>query len=648
MPNNNPSKLAHLRMPDYSGSWWRIPYADITSMRIGKFTPFRPVDLPGGGLYKLKPSIRFDSMPAVSPLYGGFTMRTKFYFAPYRLYLPELRRNRQLPWNSIPQIELPRLSYTRNFGQSVREPFDVSFAGSLLQRLGMGWGEFASGQSFGNRQYSQTNLNNSEVGELSTNMLPLLAYIDAWMYGEYNPQDKNIPVDYDVTGEYVSQSERHFERKYTRRFVNYDNLRARMDQIIYGINLPYGMQESTNQAVWKGEGSSYSPVSKTPKLVFSVEKSEFVPGYSLYSRVNPTSSVSSSTLLYQNWDYIVNSNSAVGLLPVTYKGDRFSSWYSEEGINILKDYIVTNGETFLSLRKRNDDFMVAALSLISGNRYVDYLQYIFDQELELKDHPIMVGYDEQHFGMIDVLAQSNTGDGQNGFLGARASMAREYNDQVKPISFKTKEPGLLLVCSSIVPSVTYYRGSDRFMFARKVEDLWQPPYSSQGFMETFRGEYLNPFAMSDVDSLQDDYINQSIRPSESPLPGGLNSWSELNKLATQYVPLGWQYMSGYQTISGAVLTNAFKTWTNRKDDSQLTGYAVSGSTAGNIEVTNDYFNPFYEFGLDVLSSTYVDSNLFNDNFVNISRAERENFIVMLDMPITAYQPISKTLITKTF
>lgn len=631
MPNNNPSKLAHLKMPDYSGSWFQIPYEDVTSMRIGKFTPFRPIDVPGGSLLKLKPIIRFDSLPAVSPLYGGYTMRTKFYFVPYRLYIPQLRRNRHLPWNSIPSLKLPTLRYYCNVrdytrlmraGVNTQYGASVSFAGSLLDRLGLAWGETVLGQSFGNPYLAVPKSDSSPgIVTFSVNALPLLAYIDAWMYGEFNPQDKNIPVDFDRVQKPSLQTFQ-VQRTYARSYFSYDALRARMDEIIYDVD-----RESTvTEANW-----SFSQDGLDPRyLLFNDVRKDFVSGYPLFSCIGG-SNLSTYDEYVEFYNAIKNNVSAVGLLPVTYKGDRFSSWYSEEGINILKSYTITSGENFLSLRKRNDDFMLSALSLISGNRWVDYLQYVFDQDLELKDHPVMVGYDEQHFGMIEILSQAQTGEGLNGQLGARASMAREYNNQVKPISFKTKEPGLLLVCSSIVPSVTYFQGSDRFNYAQAVEDLWQPPYSSQGFMETFRGEYLNPWVMPD---------NVIFADGLYVAPSGVTS-GQLNKLAVSWVPLGWQYMSGYHSASGALKTDIYKTWTNRRSS---TAYQDNLGDVSQV-VPFDFLE---DAGVEMLSSTYVDSFQFNDNFVNVSKSERENFVVMLQMPYSIYQPISKTLITKSF
>lgn len=632
MPNNNPSKLAKLRMPDYSGSWWQLHYEDVTSMRIGKYTPFHPIDVPGGSLLKLKPTIRFDSLPAVSPLYGGYTMRTKFYFVPYRLYIPELRRNRQLPWNSIPKLSLPLLQYVSPFGDlSLLNGSTLGssaiLAGSLLERLGMGWGEFVYGQSFGQKTLSSlaSGYSSGSNARVSVNMLPLLAYIDSWMYGEYNPQDKNIPIDVDTL--LVQPTDIGYSRNYERGFVSYDSLRARMDSIVFGT----GSINESSCAVWSPASEVDSDGQTSRHLEFNRTRPNFVAGYPLFTNIRRNGSVVVNFTTYGNFFRAMrNMCSAAGLLPVTYKGDRYSSWYSEEGISILKDYKVTAGQTFLSLRKSNSDFMLSALSLISGNRWVDYLQFVFDTDLELKDHPIMVGYDEQHFGMIDILSQSQTGNGLNGQLGSRASMAREYNNNIKPISFKTKEPGLILVCSSIVPTVSYYQGYDRFMWAQHIEDLWQPPYSSQGFMQTFRGEYLCPWVMPDTLVIPDGLYQR---------PSGVNL-KDLNKVGVSWVPLGWQYMSSYKRISGALKTDAYKTWTNRRSSETFDDVLLSSSPVSN-------FNVFEDTAVDLLSSTYVDSFQFNDNFVNVSNAERENFVVALDMPYSIYQPVSKTLINKT-
>lgn len=641
MPNNNPSKLASLKMPDYSGSWWKMRKSDTTTLRVGKWTPVGVFDVAGHSLWKCTPSIRFESLPMVAPLYNGFTMRTKFYFAPYRLYIPQLRKNHHLNWGTIPGLKLPRFVYENTYQQGVDEQTGrLSLAGSLLERLKMGYGEMTTFQSFHNKVYSIPVATSTSVNysmSLSTNCVPFLAYLDAWLYGEYNPQDKNIPVDRDVwsLGGSVASSSGNFGRLYGRSWISYDNLKQIIPAFAYGDALAF--TGSTAELGYKNTSQN--------NFTFGRSGIQILPGWDLFSRAKGVAdSGTSSALNYNqigaNWSNLRNSVSSVGLLPVTYKGDYLTAWYSEEAINQLSNYAVSNGN-LLQLRRKNRDFMVNLLSLVSGNRYVDYLQYVFDTDLELKDHPIMVGYDEIDFGAIDVVANAQTGDGNTGVLGASASKAREYNSTVKPISFKSQEPGIVLVCSAIVPNVVCWQGTPRMMFDRAIEDLWHPQYSSMGFMDTFRGEYFNPWFCSDVDgwtsglNIKDEATG--VLQFVSPMA--------MNKTAITKVPLGWNYMATYDTISGGMMTEQYKSWTLRRYMDNSSSYQHTG-TLLEPRVTEYYENMITTTMLDSMKSTYVDSFLYNDSFANNNRAECENFVIKYSFDMSIYQPISHQLITK--
>ena len=148
MPKNNPAKLTRLRKPDYPGSWWKYTDTNTTTLPIGKFTPVFVKELPAKCYYRCSPELRFESMPMVSPLYNGFSMVTKFFFYPIRLCVPELRRNVQMQWGAIPDLELPTFNFSSIVSGDVFANF--VFNGSLLDRLNMFNGESVTGQSFVN------------------------------------------------------------------------------------------------------------------------------------------------------------------------------------------------------------------------------------------------------------------------------------------------------------------------------------------------------------------------------------------------------------------------------------------------------------------------------------------------------------------
>lgn len=675
MPNNNPAKLAKLRMPDYTGSWWQVRPKVLTTLPVGKWTPVGVFDIPAKSFVRLKPSMRYEGLPQLSTLYGGWTQRTKFYFYPYRLVIPQLRKNRHLSWDSIPDLMLPKLRYFVNYSgfssieqlSSYANKFPISLAGSLLDRLGMAYGEFFTGNSFNNVVYStpfSPNVQpvNYPQFSFSVNMLPLLAYLDAWMYGEFNPQDRSIPCDYDVVNVLGSGEHLSVNRSVSTKWINYQNIYAFLNTFGYGESLNY---ENPSEDGFLSP--SYSPIyhsidfninyAQVVGLGQSRVRTSLIPGYPIFTLfVRPAFDVSSGItesgyvdllrrVLDSYWDGLRNTTSTVGLLPVTYKGDYYTSWFNSDAIAKAQQFVVTNNESLLSLRKKNSDMMLSLLQMMSGERWVDYLQYVMDTDLELKDHPILIGYDEIDFGGVDIVSNADTTDapqeiGSKRVLGGVAQKVRDYNSNVKPMTVKTKEPGLILVCTAIVPNVYYYQGVNRFMLYDTVADLWHPQYQKLGFQQTQRQEYYNAFA-----SVPTKLLNYYRSSGSATSIGPINA-DDISYSAIGYVPLGWEHMTKPDILQGGMKTDAFKTWSLHRDF----GVNFSRQNEGiNLSVDAvEYAEPFdvNEMSNFKMQSTYVDSGSYNYMFENTSRGNSNNFVVRFEYDMSIYQPLAHTLIDK--
>ena len=605
MSSNNPAKLVSLRKPDYPGSWWKYTDTNTTTLPIGKFTPVFVKELPAKCYYRCSPEVRFESMPMVSPLYNGFSMVTKFFFYPIRLCVPELRRNVQMQWGTIPDLPLPQFDLVSFSGNSIFPRF--AFNGSLVDRLNMFNGETITGQSF---------VNHSWVDSWSVwmdyyctaNMVPLLAYWDVWLRHEYNPQESYIPVTHDT----IEVRNGGVNRTLRKSYFSYKTLRDLVDTFA-------GYSVTINDI---GQGTSLYD------NILEMNGNEVVRGYPIFSNT-PTyfgDFEAYNSWMSDNWYLLSNFESDCGLLPITYKGGYYTSWFDEDGINILKSYMIQQGESFLSLRKQNADFMVDMLSLVSGNRYTDYLLYVMDTELELKDHPILVGSDTIDFGSIDFFASSQTGDGPNGVLAASASKCREYSNKVKEIKFKTKEPGLFMVFSYLVPNVVFYQGIPRFMLKRNFADLWHPQYDAKGFQTIGSFEYFNPYLGTiSVENSEYDYV--------------------YDNLDMAYVPLGYEYMNGIDTISGGMKCEHYSTWTLRRDY-QIIGYNRSYTGIGATQFEKKQY--ILDEPDSNLRTTYVDGFMYNTPFENVNSYTNSNFVVKYKFNEQLYMPITHKLITKTF
>ena len=441
-------------------------------------------------------------------------------------------------------------------------------------------------------------------------MVPLLGYWDIWLRHEYNPQEKYIPSTFDN----LTIRTQSVERTLYKSYFSYDLLRKLVDYFagydVDGLTLANGVTlQSHNKLTFFGPEVLQGYYLASPATTFFGDFDAY------------------KNWLTDNWSLLANFESTCGLLPITYKGGYYTSWFDEDGINILKNYVVQNGDSFLSLRRQNADFMVDMLSLVSGNRYTDYLLYVMDTELELKDHPILVGSDSIDFGSIDFFASSQTGDGPNGVLAASASKCREYSNKVREVKFKTKEPGLFMVFSYLVPNVVFYQGIPRFMLKRNFADLWHPQYDAKGFQTISSLEFFNPYlGMLDNDSLQFPYSYDNEEMC--------------------YVPLGYEYMNGVDTISGGMKCLQYATW-NLRRDYEIIGYVREYSE--DQPISQFSYRSLIEEGVQSdLRTTYVDGFMYNTPFENVNSYTNSNFVVKYQFHEQLYMPITHKLITKTF
>ena len=580
----------------------------------------------------------------VSPLYDGFTLETKYYFIPYRLYIADLRKNRNLAWNTIPNLRLPGMQISFDDTNEIgdRKGAPISLAGSLLERLKISYGEFLTGQSFNNpRPMNIRETQNARTQCDWPNILPLLGYIDSWLYGEFNPMERDIPVDVDTLYLADSASSPNAAtmggRIYSSTFVNYDNLVQFIEAFAYGgsQDIPF----NNSLFYWDKETNVIRGTLKP------TDDLQIIKGFPLLSRLLPPQNGANPLSVFDSlsgvWSSLRNTTSNVGLLPVTYRGDYFTSWFNDEIIANLDTFVVENGETLLSLRRKNSDMLLDLIGNISGQRWVDYALYVFDEHLEFADHPILLGSDRYSFGSIDILARSETPGASNApgsreTLGGAGSKAGEYDQKFDKFKVKTKEPGIVMITSKLLPSVVYYQGIPRSLFYEKVSDLWHPNYQKQGFQDTLRGELFNSLVAPSVSAGGYQlYLGDTTALNQS----------SVNYLSLGKVPIGYEYMKRVSTLSGGMITPQFSTWNLRRDITRKNGYEVIGEP--NAATPNDfYFDPLLEEDRDGLVSTYIQGSLYNDSFVNYSRAEGNNFIVKYTFDCSVYQPLVHQLLDK--
>lgn len=657
MPKNIPTKKLGLRTADIPGSWFEDKFSQFYTVHPCRALPIRFFDIPGKSYNTFDFGSIIESLPALSPLKDGWTYTVKAYFWPYRLGLPQLRKNIQFSSNyKVDDVEFPYLEVEGrviNFdpnavvqdSKGFTNFVDAILRGSVWERLGYSPCEFYSGQTLNAPYYRRLAVESYQDFSASTGhdwathlpLLPYLAYCDIWDYAEYNKQDKMIPV----VAETFSFETKTLESEI--KYFDYAKFQDFLNCFRYGHNAPTGFPArqyritTTDANTERTHTYLYGPYGAT-------QLPEVVQNYPIFTRLVKSFTQSprrSSAAPFDGgingrdmrfvWPYLTNSISKVGLLPTTLYGDKFTTWFSDENIQKLEQYIVTAGMTLTQLRQTNNNMYLEMLSSISGDKYVDILSYVYDSDLELKDHPIFVGSDSISFNMIDVLNQSQGSYGErNESLGSTASKAYVSNNgkpiKGKPIKFKAKEPGLLMFYGVLTPRVRYFQGEDRFLTKTQYASLWHPQYSSQGFADVMSGELYKTVAGQPLfDS--DDYAN--IWTNTGPFIS--------DKRSVSRVPVGWEYMIHESRASGGATLPWYRTWSLVRDFNDFVPESDSVMDS-----------PFFAQSLpsvEVLRSTYGNEDSFNYNFANVGQ-DAENFQVLTEFHYSRYLPMSKNLLKR--
>lgn len=632
MPKNNPAAKNKMVTPKVKGSWWNRDMSMLTSVVPLKFLPIDWIDVPGRTQVDVSPQIDIESLPAVSPLYDGWTLETYYFFVPHRLYMPTLRINNVQDVGVLDAEKFPFLQFvnyyhddTQGSTSSLPSYMYLPFisAGSLLHRLGYTRGDLVTMRSYDNIWGAPSILNVAAPGSgriVNVNAIPFFAYIDVWLYSQFNKQDKYIPVE-SMSGQTIDTNGLWSgDRQDKVTFVDYDKLKEVIPGVAYSRSFASGT--SANVGTW------FPAIGRLQfgqsNFGSSLYRNELVDNYPIfdcpqyyYNRDTFAKAVESTRNVISN----------TGLLPVTYYGDRFTSWFDKESVTKLQSYVVEDSQSLLSLRYSNSDMFLDMIAMVSGNDYRSYLKFVFGTELDLCDHPILVGKDSIRFGFMDVLNQSANVDTSaenvtdiNQSLAYTASKARSKNHNVRDINFKTREPGLFMVFASLRPSVRYFQGRDRFLDKTEFSELWHPQYSSRGFDQLKISEICSQFVGS---------LNQS-----SAGIGNMYPAVDLDRKALNgYVPLGWEYQTGLRKLGGAMVLDRYRTWSLARDFTIYDGVDVD---------SNDSFAEFAA----LVNSTYGNRANFDFNFVDTSY-EAQNFIMNFSAKVRCYQPMSKVLVKPT-
>lgn len=609
---NNPNAIVSSPKFDPPRNWKNWTSVETWSACPGLWFPVKWWDLPANATPDLNIRTAVESTPAVSPLYGHFIMIYKFFFCPYRLYVPNLNNNNVNDLTDIEQIEFPVM-----FANSDGLPYFVNITnGSLLDYLGYAKRKsyistnpnlrfinlfgaidvddpefnrvvgYTTNPNNGDFVYDVSNViyptvvgdDDSALEMLTDNAIPWLAYYDIFSHHLANPNEEFIPfINADGESQYVSLHA-------IQAIAPYVSGRGQNAGL-------YGVGDTSNRwqlrGIEVGDGSNpsyiYDPyvTSVDHGTVYLVDKA----------------AVTTDSFVQDYIEYLkAPQYNHFGMMPCNYLPDYFTTWVDPDDYNVVNDMQLPN-MNIMQIRLQERKWVDYARQLARrSKRLTDWVENKYGgPKLKLNNEPILVGEDKVDVYFQNITAQSNSGDGSklSDYVGGQASRISFMTPKTKdPIKFTTQEPGLLMCMCCLVPEVSYTGGVDRFLKKRRMADLYTPLYDAVGF--------------------QSIYAYEVKAGSRTPLEtiGDVPGW--------------YEYMSKTNHHKGLFELNEFKSWVLERD---FTDHTTDVS----------YGDP------DVVNSTYVDEDMFDYNFVDVG-LYKDNFYIQTLFDFKIKLPMSDQIV----
>ena len=516
--------------------------------QVGAITPITHIDCLPRDRFDIRLSSLVKTFPTKAPIMGRFKARIYAFFAPDRLYVPELRPNgilmRQTDPNSSTMRDgalypvLPfytitagavghdaiRLPHTQ--GGFLNDEKETSWTlvvgkGSLLEHVG-----FAQG--FWNRtggDYEDYRLYSA---------LRVMMYYDVFRNYFANPQEPTFPV-YGFNVDYPAIDE-----------IGFVNLRFSSLQAYYE-NMPY-QRGATYRA-------GYTPDDLERTAV-----------------VNP--------LLSHDWDAYLTSGLPLGFDIDSPFGQMFGSINaSSMGGLCLKTYTPDINSVFVS-----DALYQAAIArsivsvaggqlnmqdLLAGEKLFNYFTKMaatgarFDEFVRAEwgvnitnrlDIPVYLKSWSFEIGFDDVVSQSATADEPLGSLAGRGLGGMTDNDT---FTFTPEEYGTLAFYMTIEPYPDYYQGNDPMLSKTQFIDRFTPSMDRMGF-QPLQIEQLNVVGNT---TSGDRIVSEDGRATAF---GYLGTWNDDPDMSVGQQPAWQEYKGMVSRVRGDVASE-LRYWTLARD-----------------------------------------------------------------------------------
>lgn len=601
-------------------NWHDRSHDNVFGIAAGFVVPTLIEFLQGNSTVKLDMNCALQTQPTLSPVFADVFVNNRVIVCPLRLYVAGLYGNNFLEADVVENIQFPRIHYTpldedSSMITDTQDWFAV-LQGSLLAHL-----RYPRVWSFGvpietrhwiTKKLQLNIIDGDEEDEIPSyesvlwsnyNALSILAYFDACLHYVADPYDKSIPFE---TTSFIVESDAKVKVSRVRSAVNYDDI----------LNAIY-------EAKGFNTGTSYLTNGHT-----SVPIESFV-GIPLLTPVTfedmgPQEDIANNNDL-TCFGIIPNIGSHIshnGLFPDTYRPDYFTTYYDDEQVGKL--YTINVGDSYVGLRLANAEFNRMATNIIKGQTFKDWNEASYGVELHLSDHPIFVGSDTFKIRFQDIVNTNSGAQKNDSFVPLGTAVARGYaaSGLDKTITFTTLEPCIMLVLTSLVPSVHYAADVPAHHEYQKMLDLPNRYYDGVGFENIPFGRMTHTgFAFRDLD-------NQSMGS----------------------VPFYYQNMISYDRVSGLLATNSFRSYVMERD------FGLGGYFDSVGPITTDNALELLHSFVDLLSSKYINGSNYDyafasstpigDGQVVAESAASENYFMYMHFALRILEPLTNQIISR--
>lgn len=593
--SHNPlSKLLDIDFPEVKKANWNCNHDIQTTADVGYAVPVMTDRILANTHVKMDINQASFANPTIAPLYGRYRVKYLAFWAPDRLYIPEWRDGDAMVGDDYPYpiLPLPTQEPATEFQRITGDTSLYVPYCSLLSYLGL------------YPAMTQSLDWNTDDMPTPSNALPLLAFWDIYRHYILNVQEDSFPI-----------RTRAFKPAYR------DN----------GISIP-----SVNPADDYVTREELDDFFRDVRNNMSNGLYDITEAYEYRFHHHPFASkdVASGDIAHQSFTYndltadgvVLMNNYHYGLPLVPYGPDMFSSWVSNENVELEREQSrivmpVANGQATMTM----DSWVLASRiqnkvrkSIFKNSDFAEYIdvQYGIKPPTSLTK-PMFLGAFVSDIVFNDVISSVQGGDGtskqsldSNQNLGSRAGYGRGTDyDKHNFIEFTAQEPGTLMVIQMIIPEVFYYEGRDEMYDVQNFNEEFNPAFDGVGF---------TPLQKSTMN------LVPNLRYSPTGVAAQVHYYSEWNTAIGQQ-PYGMRHMAKVNLLKGQMA-----------EFGSYLPYSLGRSF--------NYVRSLYATATQ--SREYYSSYIVPEMFTNVfASSVQDNFQFYLNFDYLKYQPISKQFLS---